>query len=144
MNVRPHLEAMDKTKRNRLVQRLSDQAEPQLVSISEFLDGNDDVGSIGCNLLDHPGMDAFRTAFSRVAQRDDVHAIYAQIAELDPGEDSWPFTDTIYVVGSLPQEDLEAELSGLEPDEVGAAEDFGVPDSLVQKYKTPILAAWWD
>ncbi len=77
-------------------------------------------------------------------QRGDVQAIYAQIAELDPGDDSWPFTDTIFVVGTLSQSDLEAELSLLEPDEVGAAEDFGVPDTLLQKYKAPILAAWWD
>ena len=135
---------MDTKKRNLLIEKLSDQAEPQLVPVLEFFDGNDDVGSIGCNLLDHPGIDVFRTTFSRLMQRGDVQAIYAQIAELDPGDDSWPFTDTIFVVGTLSQSDLEAELSLLEPDEVGAAEDFGVPDTLLQKYKAPILAAWWD
>ena len=135
---------MDTKKRNLLIEKLSDQAEPQLVPVLEFFDGNDDVGSIGCNLLDHPGIDVFRTTFSRLMQRGDVQAIYAQIAELDPGDDSWPFTDTIFVVVTLSQSDLEAELSLLEPDEVGAAEDFGVPDTLLQKYKAPILAAWWD
>ena len=108
-----------------------------------FFDGNDDLGSIACNLIEHPGVDAFRAAFSRISQRDDVQAVYAQIAELDPGEDSWPFTDTIFVVGTLTVEDLESELAALEPDEISTAEQFSVPDALAGS-RAPILAAWWD
>jgi hypothetical protein len=47
---------MDIGKRNRLVARLSQEPEPQIVPIEVFFDGNDDLGSIGCNLLDHPAL----------------------------------------------------------------------------------------
>lgn len=135
---------MNIEKRNALVERLNSEPEPQLVPIGEFFDGNDDLGSIGCNLLDHPGIEAFHAAFVRLQERDDVVAVYAQIAEVDPGEDCWPFSDTVFVVGSITPDDLAAELEGLEPDEVGAAEDFGAPEHLLQKHKESVLAAWWD
>jgi hypothetical protein len=135
---------MDTHKRNRLVEALLSKPAPQLVPIDIFLDGNDDLGSIGCNLMDHPGIEAFRSTFARIAKRPDVEAIYAQIAELEPGEDSWPFTDTVLVVGSIAANDLASELSALEPDEVGSAEDFGVTPDLLAAHTSPILAAWWD
>ena len=135
---------MDITKRSELVARLSGEPEPQLVPIEVFFDGNDDVGSIGCNLMEHPGINAFREAFARLAKRPDVAAIYAQIAELDPGDDCWPFTDTIFVVGSISVDDLADELSALEPDEVDSAGSFGAPKVLTQRHNEPILAAWWD
>lgn len=43
--------------------------------MSEFFDGNDDLGSIGCNLSDHPGIEAFRDTFARLLARPDVEAI---------------------------------------------------------------------
>ena len=135
---------MNIEKRNALVEKLNSEPEPQLVPVDEFFDGNDDIGSIGCNLPEHPGIDAFRTALARLKERDDVVAVYAQIAEIDPGEDCWPFADTVFVVGWLSSEDLAAELEALEPDEVGSAEYFGVPEQLLHKHKEPVLAAWWD
>jgi hypothetical protein len=33
---------------------LAAQPDPQIVAIHRFFDGNDDVGSIACNLLEHP------------------------------------------------------------------------------------------
>ena len=46
---------MDDVKCNALKAELATQPEPQLVPIERFFDGNDDLGSIGCNLLAHPG-----------------------------------------------------------------------------------------
>jgi hypothetical protein len=135
---------MDIHKRHRLVEALLSKPEPQLVPIAIFFDGNDDLGSIGCNLMPHPGIAVFRSTFARIAKRPDVEAIYAQIAEVDPGEDSWPFADTVFVVGSIAANDLVSELSTLEPDEVGDAEDFGVTPDLLANHTSPILAAWWD
>jgi hypothetical protein len=135
---------MDITKRNHLVEQLSSQPEPQLVPIDTFFDGNDDLGSIGCNLPEHPGIDAFRNLFARIARRHDVEAVYAQIAELDPGDDCWPFTDTVFVVGTLHADELQAELSTLQPDEVGSAEASRVPDALARMHSAPVLLAWWD
>jgi hypothetical protein len=65
------------------------------VSIKRFFDGNQDEGSIGCNLLPHPGLSAFREVLVGLTRRSDVEAVYAQVAEIDPGVGLWPFADRI-------------------------------------------------
>lgn len=135
---------MDQSKRDRLVAALSSSPQTQVVKIETFFDGNDDLGSIGCNLEQHPGIEAFRSTFERIAKRPDVEAIYAQIAEVDPGEGSWPFADTVLVVGSISISELASEVAGLEPDEVGSAADLGAAPELAAVHSSPILAAWWD
>jgi hypothetical protein len=135
---------MDQAKRGRLVAALTSESGGQLVAIETFFDGNDDLGSIGCNLVPHPGVEVFRSTFERLANRPGVEAIYAQIAEVDPGEDCWPFTDTVLVVGAIPVEELASELTALEPDEVGSATDFEIPRELEAKHSSPVLVVWWD
>jgi hypothetical protein len=85
-----------------LKEELAAQLEPQIVSIERFFDGNDDLASIGCNLTEHPGVDAFRDVPAGLLCRSDVQAVYAQISELDPGDGHWPFTDTVLVEGTIP------------------------------------------
>lgn len=135
---------MDTVKRNRLIEQLASQPEPQLVAIDVFFDGNDDEASMGCNLAKHPGIDVFRSTFARVARRSDVQAVYAQISELDPGEGCWPFTDTVFIVGTIPERELAEELAALEPDEVAQGESFGIPSTLANTSSSPVLVAWWD
>jgi hypothetical protein len=132
------------TTRDELIARLRDQPEPQVVRIEEFLDGNDDLGSIGCNLVEHPGLDAFRAVFARLAARRDVEAIYAQISELDPGEDCWPFADLVFVVGTIPLRTLAAEFAPLQPDEVLPHPQDEIPPALSHHAGKPIHYAWWD
>lgn len=135
---------MDTGKRNRLIESLASQPEPQLVPIQQFFDGNDDLGSIGCNLMEHPGIDAFRTILLNLLGRDDVVDVLAQICELDPGEDAWPFADTVLVVGTISREELAAILAPLQPDEIGSGSEFGAPVSFVEAQPAPVFAAWWD
>jgi hypothetical protein len=135
---------MDQAKRNRLIAELAAQPEPQIIPIDVFFDGNDDLGSIGCNLPEHPGIDSFRATFAKIAARADVEAIYAQIAELDPGEASWPFTDTVIVFGTISPNALASELAVLGPDEVCTAEEFGFPQSAALGHASSGLVAWWD
>ena len=47
---------MDGAKCAALKGELSKMPEPQVVPIERFFDGNDDLGSIGCNLNPHPGI----------------------------------------------------------------------------------------
>jgi hypothetical protein len=135
---------MDNSKCKALKAELAAQPEPQIVSVERFFDGNDDPGSIGCNLIEHPGVDAFRDVLTGLLRRPDVQAVYAQISELDPGEGCWPFADTVLVVGAIPTDELRSAVSTLEPDEVAAAEDFGVSPSIAERHGSPVLAAWWD
>ena len=118
--------------------------EPQIVSIARFFDGNDDLGSIGCNLMEHPGVDKFREVLTGLLRRPDVSAVYAQISELDPGEGSWPFADTVIVVGTIAAEELREVLGVLEPDEIGKAESFGVSPSIAKEHNSMARAAWWN
>jgi len=135
---------MDDTKCNALKAELAAQPEPHLVPIDQFLDGNDDAGSIGCNLMEHPGVGLFHEVLTGLLHRPDVQSIYAQIAELDPGNGSWPFTDTLFITGAIPMAELREILKPLQPDEVESGEQFGIPAPIAQKYSGPVSVAWWD
>ena len=130
--------------RDRLIARLADQPEPLLVPIDEFLADNEDLGSIACNLPEHPGMATFRRVFAELAARANVESIHAQVAELDPGGDSWPFADTVYVVGTISHEELSRVLATLEPDEVVLISPEEVPPTLQNRGGAPVHLAWWD
>jgi hypothetical protein len=134
---------MDTAKCRTLKAELSAQEAP-VVPIERYFDGNDDEASIGCNLIAHPGMGIFREVLVGLTKRPDVEAVYAVIAEVDPGEDFWPFTDTVIVFGRIEAEDLQQALRKLEPDEVGSAADFGIADEVLSKHAAPATAAWWD
>jgi hypothetical protein len=129
---------MDDTKCRALKDELAVQPEPQIVAAERFFDGNDDLGSIGCNLDEHPGVDEFRDVFAGLLRRLDVQAIYVQISELDPGEGCWPFTDTVLVVGTISTDDLREVVSALRPDEVGDAEQFGISPAIAKKHGAPV------
>jgi hypothetical protein len=136
---------MDLVKRNRLVARLSAEPEPPMVSIAEFFDGNDDLGSIGCNLIEHPGIATFRDILVGLTERSDVQAVYALISELDPGPDSWPFADLVLVIGSISAPTLADALAPLQPDEIAWARAFNdATKEIAERLPGPMLVAWWD
>ena len=134
---------MNQQKCDALKTELEAQPEPQLVPIDRFFDGNDDEGSIGCNLFPHPGVGFFRETLMTVLQRPDVSAVYALISELDPGENSWPFSDTVVVTGTLTPEELHAAIQSLQPDEVGPA-DPEFARTFAHPPGSAALIAWWD
>lgn len=135
---------MDDARCRALKAELATQPEPQLVLIERFFDGNDDLGSIGCNLDPHPGLARFRQVLTGLLARPDVQAVYAQISELDPGDGSWPFTDTVLVVGTIPTGELRDLVDELHPDEVGPAEGYGVPPAIAERHRAPVSVLWWD
>ena len=135
---------MDYEKCHKLKSELADQPEPQIIPIERFFDGNDDPASLGANLSPHPGIKAFRDAFLALKTRPDVEAVYAQISELNHGEDSWPFTDTIFVAGSISPVELRETLELLEIDDVFNAVGYNVPQSIADKHGGKVWAAWWD
>jgi len=114
------------------------------VSIERFFEGNTDEGSIGCNLLEHPGIGVFRDTLVGLLRRPDVEAVYAQISEIDPGTGLWPFTDMVVVVGSIAAEELARLVAPLEPDEVADAQEGSVSEGILSAHKSPVLYAWWD
>ena len=134
---------MDARKCDDLKAKLSSPPEPQVVPIDVFFDGNDDEASIGCNLIEHPGINVFRQVLLHLLDRADVVAVYAQISEVDPGEECWPFADWVFVVGTIPQHELANALAPLQPDDVGPHE-YEVPEAITRQHDAPVLVAWWD
>ncbi len=135
---------MDQEKSDVLKRELESQPEPQLVPIVRFFDGNDDEGSIGCNLVPHPGIELFRQQLLGLLKRPDVTAVHALITEVDPGDDAWPFSDTVVVTGGITPEALRTAIADLQPDEVGPADPDAIGTTLSQSERSSALVAWWD
>lgn len=141
---------MDKEKRKRLIETAKahgyvGMAPPRvLVTRQEFFDGNDDVGSIGCNLDEHPGVAAFDAAFRQVEGMDGVAGVYLAITEIDETCDGiWPFTDTACIVTRLAASAFEPVLRPLEPDEIAPSEEsFANPPEILAGYR--LIHVWWD
>lgn len=70
---------MDARKRLALKTALARRSEPLLVEVGPFFDGNDDEGSIGCNLDPHPGIARFWDTLVSLGQRRDVEAVYVWV-----------------------------------------------------------------
>lgn len=140
---------MDKAKRVQLIAAAktlgySSDGNRVLVARSQFFDGNDDPGSIGCNLLEHPGIAAFDDTFHQIEDMEGVAGVYLAITEIDETYDNiWPFTDTAYIVTRLDPSVFTDVLQPLEPDEVGYGEEaFANPPTVPVGYH--LVQAWWD
>lgn len=115
-----------------------------MVTRSEFFDGNDDPGSIGCNLIEHPGVAAFDAIFRQIEAMDGVSGVYLAITEIDETYDNiWPFSDTALIVTRLAPSVFESILQTLEPDEVARSQDmFANPPPIPPGYQS--VYVWWD
>jgi|SRR5580658_5627178 hypothetical protein len=141
---------MDISRRNALVEKLRAQGIPvghhpgPTVSIDDFFEGNDDLGSIGCNLTSHPGVDRFYKSFADILSRSDVQDVRVEIKDL-VDEHSWPFADTVFVLTSMTQDNLHDLVASLEPDEVGPfPSDSMSRDLPPPKAGMKVLGVWWD
>ncbi|HET9399862.1 MAG TPA: hypothetical protein VFO34_02840 [Candidatus Acidoferrales bacterium] len=141
---------MDAERRKRLVDKLEmlkvrvGQSPGPTVSLEDFFDGNDDVGSIGCNLLVHPGVDRFYRIFKEIRWHPRVQDVRVEIKDL-VDEHSWPFADTVFVLTSMDRHELYEAAAELNPDEVGEFIPANIPVDLQPlKDGMKVLGIWWD
>jgi hypothetical protein len=129
------------------VTRLGHPDEPgtptPLVTIGEFFEDNEEVGSIGCNLSPAPEPKRFYALFQEVARRPEVKDIRVQITAFDVPE--WPFSDTVYVMTSAAPEEVASWFpEELKPDETWE----GFVEQSFEPYEVPPgcrpVACWWD
>ena len=121
---------MDLRARTRLMEEIANQKKQGgelAVPLDLFFHGNDDLGSIGCNLGDEqPPIHQFYRTLTSLRDRSEVQDIWVRITDAsDPS--GWPHSDTIYVISSLPQADVEAALAQLLFDEVSIGWMYGKP-----------------
>lgn len=137
---------MDQNKCQALKDELEDAAEPALVPVDRFFDGNDDDASLGCNLSPPPGLAVFRDVLTGLARRPDVRSVHLLIGEVDPGDEYWPFANAALIAGTIPATEVRRALKALKPDEVAPARsgDFGITDEVLEELGPPVLLAWWD
>ena len=138
---------LDQTKLEALLKTIGDVNNPdtpcRLVSLEQFFDGNDDGGSIWCNLDTAPEPAEVRKALEGIRARPDVHDVLILVTQWD-GEGSWPFADTVLLVTSASAETVESWFGdAYRPDEIYP----GTP-SHGEPYTPPedmqVISAWWD
>lgn len=133
---------MDKIKQ----QQLENEVE-LVVSVDDFFTGNEDYGSIGCNLTPTLGPQVFYEQLKTVYSRPDVQDVLVEIRdtnENDPNPLVWPFSDQIYIVTSAPHEEVVKWLARLKPDEVEPTYIDTRVQSIELESGMEIYRAWWD
>ena len=143
----------DETKRKALVEEIKRQggvkhewqAAP-LVSLELFFTGNEDLGSIGPNLVPHPGLSTFLQTLTSIREREEVQDLRVAITDVEEeSEGIWPFSDVIYILTSVPPSTVEEWLEPLRPDEAVEVPNEQIPEGLpapLPGYQ--VLLAWWD
>lgn len=137
---------MDLKKCRALKDELEDAADPALVPVERFFDGNDDDASLGCNVSPHPGIAAFREVLTALARRPDVRSVHLVVGEADPGDEYWPFASGALIAGTIPDTEVRRALKALRPDEVVPAESggLGIADEVLAGLGPRVLLASWE
>lgn len=126
--------------------KLNAQAQEScpVLTVDEFFEGNHDLGSIGCNLSPAPPLEVFRRVLLGIAARPDVQSVLVRVTE-DMG-DEWPFSDQVFVLTSVPVEEVGAWLAELQPEDPYVAEEWSGPTTFLPALRPGMrpVVAWWD
>ncbi|MEB4869464.1 hypothetical protein P8831_12125 [Priestia megaterium] len=135
--------------KDNLIKKIYEQGYPNaqtapLVCLEEFFKGNEDEGSIGCNLMDHPGIDTFYFVLLEIKSKPSVQDVLVEIMEVED-EEYWPFSERIYILSSANPEEIEEWVKILEPDEIEEGYMFGPPPIAPELYPNhKVFGVWWD
>jgi hypothetical protein len=124
---------------------VNDPATPRpLLTLAEFFENNDVVGSIGCNLTPTPRPSEIYQLLKCIAARPEVADVRVQITMFDVPE--WPFSDTVLVITSAaPEEVADWFEEEVRPDECyhGWAEGYTFEPYSLPPGMHPVTC-WWD
>lgn len=136
---------------DRITQRIGNVGDPNdpaapraLLTLAEFFDGNEVVGSIGCNLIPTPTPADVFAILSQIASRPEVDDVRVQVTMFDDPE--WPFSDTVWVMTAADPSVVTSWFpEEMAPDSVeeGWPEGVAYEPYVVPKGMRPV-ACWWD
>jgi hypothetical protein len=115
-----------------------------LLTLAEFFEGNEVIGSIGCNLTPMPELSEFYEMLRRIAARPEVADVRVQITMFD--DPDWPFSDTVWVItNAAPEQVTEWFDEAMRPDECwsGWTDGMKFEPCSVPAGMQPV-ACWWD
>lgn len=120
-----------------------------LVSLEDFFVGNEDKGSIGCNLDEHPGIEFFFETLQNIRNRKDVQDVLVEINEIDGLEepdDMWAFSDRVYIITSESREEVAEWVETLMPDEIEEGWAYDKTPALAPQVSegNKVYGVWWD
>ena len=137
---------VDAVKRENILRLIRSQPEWErgqaLVKVTEFFDGNDDLGSIGCNLSNHPGLDHFREVLQNIEAREDVDEVWIQIYDLEEGD--WPFAENVLFFGKATESAIREFAGSLQPSEVYELHVDWMPSRAKHLAGRRYVNLWWD
>jgi hypothetical protein len=143
---------MDSLKRAELIERLkilglpSSDGRLALVTLEEFFLGNDDYGSIGCNLSPMLGPQFFYEKLESIRSQPNVQDVLVEVTEIEEEDpEMWPFSDRVYVFTNATLEDVTHWSAALKPDAVEQGLPQERPDSAPElKAGYQCYGLWWD
>ncbi len=143
---------MDLGRRGQLIERITALGLPSpdrslpLVTLEEFFEGNDDYGSIGCNLTPMLGPGFFFEILERIRSLPNVQDVLVEVVEVEPEDPlAWPFSDTVYVFTDAEPSEVAQWAAPIKPDAI--QEGFsngkhGCAPAIISGFKCYRL--WWD
>jgi hypothetical protein len=135
------------TRKDDLIQKIKALGFPEsevVVSVEDFFEGNEDYGSIGCNIYpNQPSPADFYKKFKELKQNKSVGDILIRIVDIEDGD--WPFTDAVYIISNLNVEQIKELVKDLTPDEVYEDWMYKKPINAPEiKPDMKVFSIWWD
>jgi len=117
-----------------------------ILTIDEFFDGNDAIGSIGPNLIPTPEPSVFYTELKNIRKKEEVAGVYVEIYSYDKGYEDWPFADKVWIITTAePKEVLTWYKNEIKPDEawLGKKEELSHENIEIPPGYN-LVVTWWD
>lgn len=111
----PYGHGTDQTPLARVTARVMINGNPEdrkvptpLLTLEEFFEGNEEAGSIGCNLDSYPEPSEFFSLLTGIRSKPEVSDVRVQITCLDDPWKQWPFSDTVWIITSVDPENVKS------------------------------------